>query len=66
MVDDELSMKLWAELSAKLSAKLLAELSTEVNADVLCGIHSRSEGKCSNDICLYFELVYHMTYGIAI
>ena len=40
------------ELFAELSAKLLVELSKEVNIDALCGIHSVSEGECSNDIHL--------------
>jgi len=56
-VDDELLEELLGKLLMELSSKLLAELSTEVNGDVLFGIHSESEGECSNDICI-FCLVY--------
>ena len=54
-MDDELT-DLLAELSANLLAELSAELLvklSEVNGDVLFGIHSGSEGECSNDIHLF-------------
>jgi len=49
----ELSAKLLAELSAKLLAELSAKFLAEFNHDVLFGIHSGSEGECSNDVHLF-------------